>query len=239
MCETGLLTSELLVNRIRKNLPSTVELKVVPLNRIDQEDVTSADFIVSTISLENLAKPYIKVSPLVTDEEMKEVYDHYLKYSESEIVRFSQSGNCQMRFLSKLFVPELIQINSSMKTKEQCIEHLADCLYKANCVEAGFANDIFTRESLGSTYLAPGVSVPHAMTENVKRSTLCILVLPSGLHWDGLPVRLVLMLAIKEEDADLIVEELPALYKKVLNEQFVAEVANLTDVGEVRRMFLR
>lgn len=239
VCETGLLTSELLVSRIRKNLPASVELNVIPLSKLTQEDVEAADFIISAIRLENIGKPYIQVSPVVTDEELKEVYDHYLKYSESEFVRFNHSRRKSMAFVSGLIDAEHIFIERGLKTKEECIAFLVEQLSVANCVEQSFKQDIFSREALGSTYLSAGVSFPHAMSDNVKRSALPILVLPDGVFWNGQLVYLVMMLAIKEEEADAIIEDLPILYKRVLNDQFVAQVTNLTDAEDVQSMLLR
>ncbi|MBS4207880.1 PRD domain-containing protein [Bacillus sp. FJAT-50079] len=237
VCETGLLTSELLVSRIRKNLPASVELNVIPLNKISQENVESADFIISAISLENLGKPYIKVSPVVTDEELKEVYYHYLKYSKSEIVRFNHSKRNRMGFISGLINPEHIHIQAGLKTKEECIEYLVDSLYVANYVYEDFKTNIYDREALGSTYLASGVSFPHAMSDNVRESALSILLLPEGVLWDANLVYLVMMLAIKEENVEQIIEDLPILYKRVLDDQFVSEVVKLTGTDSVQRMF--
>ncbi len=236
VCETGLITSELLVSRIRKNLPASVELNVIPLNKISQEDVTSADFVISTISVRNLGKPYIKVSPFVTDEELKEIYYYYLKYSESEIVRFNHSKRNSMEYITGLISLDQIHIKTDLKTKKECIEFLVDSLYAANYVYEDFKSDIYDREALGSTYLASGVSFPHALSENVREGALCILSLPEGVFWDGKLVYLVMMLAIKEEDAEQIIEDLPVLYKKVLNDQFVGEVVKLKKKSDVQNM---
>lgn len=238
VCETGLLTSELLVSRIRKNLPASVELNVIPLSKLGQEDVEAADFIISAIALDNIGKPYIKVSPVVTDEELKEVYDHYLKYSESEFVRFNHSKRKRMEFISGLIDPAQIHIEKGLKTKEECIEYLVHNLGSANYVCQDFKDDIYNREALGSTYLASGVSFPHAMSDNVKKSALPVLILPEGVFWNGHLVYLVMMLAIKEANANQIIEDLPILYERVLNDQFVAKVTKLTDAEDVQKMLL-
>ncbi len=238
VCETGLVTSELLVSRIRKNLPSSVELAVIPLNKMTQEDVDSADFIISTITLENMRKPYIKVSPVVTDEELKAVYYHYLKYSESEIVRFTHSKKKRMKFIPDLITPGNIHVQKDIKTKGECIDYLVNALQAKGYVRESFKNNILEREMLGSTYLAAGVGFPHAMSDNVLKSALVVISIPKGLFWDDNLVHLVMMLAIKEEDVEKIIEELPMLYKRVLDDEFVASVASLSDTQAVYGMLL-
>lgn len=238
VCETGLVTSELLVNRIRKSLPSSIQVRVIPLNKLTKENTENADFIISTVELRNSYIPYIKVSPLVDDDELREVYGFYLKYSEGEMYRLNQTNKRNMNLIPTLMSDKYTYIENDFKTKEECLDYLVQRLYEQGCVDKKFRDDIYERESLGSTYLSSGVSFPHAMPTYVRESTVTVLLIPDGVFWDGHRVYLVIMLAIKEEDTKEVIEDLPLLYKKVLDYQFINNLVKLSDSKDVQKMLL-
>ncbi|SKC69511.1 BglG family transcription antiterminator [Maledivibacter halophilus] len=238
VCKTGLLTSELLVNRIRKSLPSSVEVNVIPLNELNEENTKNVDFIISTVQLENSYKPYIKVSPLVDDEELREVYDYYLKYSKGEIRRLNHSKQKIMKLIPSLMNLKHIYMENDFKTKEECLDYLFQNLYEDDCVDKKFRDDIYERESLGSTYLSLGVSFPHAMPTYVRKSAISVLLLPNGVFWDEHRVYLVIMLAIKSDEIKETIKDLPVLYKKVLDYQFINNLVRLNEPEDIKKMLL-
>lgn len=237
VCETGLVTSELLVNRIRKSLPSSVEVKVVPLNRLNEESMESVDFVISTIDLKDFSMPYIRVSPLVDDEELREIYNYYLKYSGGQVCGLNNKQK-EMKLIPNLISLEHIYIENGLKTKDECLDYLFHKLYKAGFVGEKFRDDIYARESLGSTYLSSGVSVPHAMPTHIRKSSIPVLLLPNGVYWDNNIVHLVIMLAVKEEDMKQMIEDLPVLYKKVLDYQFVNDLVRIKNSKDIQKILL-
>lgn len=238
VCQTGLVTSELLVNRIRKSLPSSIEVDVIPLNKLDESNTKDVDFIISTVELEESYKPYIKVSPLVDDKELREIYNYYLKYSKGEIYRLNHSAKRNMNLIPTLIDSKHIYIENDLKSKEECLDFLVQKLYEADCVYKEFRDDIYERESLGSTYLASGVSFPHAESNSVRKSTISVLLIPDGVFWDEHVVYLVIMLAIKEEDIKDIIDDLPVLYKKVLDYQFINGLVKIDSPKDIQKQLL-
>lgn len=238
VCESGLVTSELVARKIKKNLPSNVEIKMTSLEELNDGEMENADFIISTIDLHGITKSYIKVSPIVSSDELKAVYDHYLKYSASEVVRFNQSKHQGMKFIPQIICSNLIYIKDDLKSKEESMDFLIDSLYRSNYVEADFKQDILERELLGATHLNSGVSLPHVVSGNVNESVFAILLVPEGIFWGGSLVYLVLMMAMKEEDKEQIIEDLPLLYEKVLDNQFVESLREITDPNELQKRLL-
>lgn len=76
------------------------------------------------------------------------------------------------------------------------------------------------------------------MSTYVRESAVTVLSLPDGALWDGHRVYLVIMLAIKEEDTKEVIEDLPLLYKKVLDYQFINNLVRLNDPKDVQKMLL-
>lgn len=238
VCQTGLVTSELLVNRIRKSLPSSIEVDVIPLNKLNKSNTKDADFIISTVELEESYKPYVKVSPLADEKELREIYNYYLKYSKGEIYRLNHNTKRNMNFIPTLMDSKQIYIENGFKSKEECLDFLVQKLYEVGYVCKKFRDDIYKRESLGSTYLASGVSFPHAMSASARKSAISVLLIPDGVFWDEHIVHLVIMLAYKEEDMEEIIEDLPVLYKKVLDYQFINKLVKVNDPQDIQKQLL-
>ena len=175
----------------------------------------------------------------VDDEELRQVYDYYLKYSKGEMYRINQDNKSDMELIPNLIKLEHIFVINHFKTKEECLDYLADELYRLNYVCKDFRYDIYEREKLGSTYLSSGVSFPHGIETHVKKSAIPILLLPKGVFWDEHIVYLVIMLAIKEKDMKVIIEDLPILYKKVLDYQFINNLVMLKNPKDIQNMLLK
>lgn len=233
VCETGLISSELLISRIRGNMPASVELRALPLSKVNAKEVETADLIISTVTLKKMDIPYIKVSPVITDEELKEIYYKYLKKIEGKVFKINYQKNMKMNFFTKITPVESIHLSEKLFNKDQCIAHLVNNLVTTNRVNDKFLADVFDREELGSTYVSPGVSFPHAMTENVIESSLSILIFPKGVFWDGNIINIVLLFAINESDKELFLKELPLLYRKVLNKSFIKEITKMNSAIQV------
>ncbi len=122
VCEMGLLTSELLTSKIKQNLPSS--LTIVPISKKDlyEKPKIDANFIISTVDLERRYEPYIKVSLLMNDSDMRNIYDYYLKYRDH--VYLSRDTLEIKEDDSSSFIDETyIFSNVKFQTKRAVFEH--------------------------------------------------------------------------------------------------------------------
>lgn len=84
VCSTGIGTSKLLSNRLRKEFPEFSVIKESSLADLEQNITYDIDVIITTVPIENLYfKPIINVSPLLTQEDITRIENFigaYRKY---------------------------------------------------------------------------------------------------------------------------------------------------------------
>lgn len=87
--------------------------------------------------------------------------------------------------------------------KEEALEELSFLAWRGGCVtdRTELLKDMKKRESLEGTGVGEGIAIPHARTVGVRSPCMAALVLHGGLafdSWDGLPVRLLFLIATPE-----------------------------------------
>lgn len=86
---------------------------------------------------------------------------------------------------------------------------------------------VFVREAEGSTGMGEMVAIPHAKSAAVKTPALAAMVLAEGVDYDsldGLPVRLVFMIAAPEGGENVHLEVLSRLSVLLMDENFCKEL---------------
>lgn len=112
------------------------------------------------------------------------------------------------KLLKEVIRKELMVIRSTSKNKAEVIQELATLLYENDFVSDinSFVDDVYLRETEGITGIGQGVAIPHGKSIAVKQTAIAIAILEETITWETLdekPVKVVIMFAVKEEDADM------------------------------------
>jgi fructose-specific PTS system IIA-like component len=125
-----------------------------------------------------------------------------------------------------LLDPELVIVDAEAASKEEAIKQGVDRLYvlgrtdRPRVVEEA----VWQREAAYSTGFGHGFAIPHCKTNAVQSNSLAVVKLREPVAWgslDGLPVRCVILLAMRETDcANEHLKVLARLARKVMHEGF-------------------
>jgi multiphosphoryl transfer protein len=138
-----------------------------------------------------------------------------------------------------LLDPDLVIIDSDSQTKEEAIRELIDSLYVAGRTEDpdGLEEVVWARESMYSTGLGHGFAIPHCRSDAITANSVAVLKLKNSLEWgsvDEKPVQMVLLLAIRESDANNShMQVLAKLARKLMNEDFRQQLAQFQDARNI------
>lgn len=212
VCQTGLVTSDLIMNRIKSLLPASVDLRLVAKSQLNNEDLSEVDFIISSVQLEDITQPIVYVSPLVSDEELIGIYSTYLKHSSTQRKREESKLNSET--ISNYFNDRYIFLQENVTTKEECLDTLIDVLEKDGVVKKDFKTSVFEREKLGNTMVKNWVAVPHALSSMANETRIAIMTTKKPIKWnDDYCVSLIILLAVAEKDVVNIRKLLGKLYE--------------------------
>ena len=81
ICQNGIATSELIMNKLRRIFSSNEKLTTISLRELDFYDLRNIDLVISTIGLPELNIPVIEVSPIITKEELRMIQQFYAEQS--------------------------------------------------------------------------------------------------------------------------------------------------------------
>ncbi|WP_430606733.1 hypothetical protein IGJ55_002958 [Enterococcus sp. AZ170] len=214
VCPTGIATSELLLNRIKNVLPSFDMLEVASIKEVAAIDLEQIDFVISTVQLNLVNKKVIVVSPLLSDQDIKNIsaaYNEQFMFSKE----FADETQNKLSNLSPYVSEEFIFWNENFKSKSELLNEIGNRLQKAKVVTDKFIESMMRRERLGGTDLVTGAAIPHGNPKYVKRTVVAIVKNNKYIKWNESSVKTVMIVCIAEKDTQKIKGILSDIYQIV------------------------
>lgn len=205
VCTSGVGTSMLIKSKLENIFKGKLEIiKVIPSYLIDYVNVLDIDFVISTVevNLENVN--VIKVSPMLTDKEIKLIE----KYIETENVYIDL--DIQNLFSSELFFKDI-----KAETRSQVIDIMSKKLVEKGYIDDTMRQSYFERETIATTEIGNMVAIPHGANGEVYENKVAIGILKEPISWELGKVRLIIMLALDKEKILDYEDVFSKIYKRV------------------------
>ena len=144
-----------------------------------------------------------------------------------------------------LLSTDLVIVGSDSETKEEAIRELVDALYMAGRTQDSdrLEEVVWQRESAYSTGLGHGFAIPHCRSDAINANSVAVLKLGKPIEWaalDGKPVSMVILLAVRESDANNShMQVLAKLARRLMNESFRQELGTLELPSEIMAFLSR
>ncbi|WP_125705219.1 BglG family transcription antiterminator [Lacticaseibacillus daqingensis] len=102
-----------------------------------------------------------------------------------------------------LFSPELFWPPTGIITnKHVAMTQMAQAMVKVGNVQPSFLQSILDRDAASSTGF-PNIAIPHSLNMDAVKTSVAVMLCPSGLRWDEQVVKIVLVIAIQRADGDM------------------------------------
>lgn len=190
------LCSQKISNRFGERIKIDVVLKYYEENTIKR---LKPDFIISTVNVSNsLDIPMVMISMFFND---KDEYKIFRLINELDHKRQSLEFGALVRML---VADEFFFKNLECETYEEVIECMCDKLYHAGRVNETFKASTFEREKMAWTSLSYGYAIPHPLNYSTIKSTIAIATLKKPVQWGNYQVKFVMLLAVKDDDKDIL-----------------------------------
>lgn len=226
VCPTGITTSGLLLNRVKKILPPVNVFEVASFDDMHKINFNEIDFIISTAHIKVKNIPTLIVSPLINDDDMQNILNFYnstfvLKEKDSK----KKLANCSLMKLQKYTNENYIEFDCEYNTFKELINDVTDRLYKDGYVDIEYKNSLINREKMGGTNLPTGVAVPHGNPQYVKKTVIAVIVNRKPIKWnDDQNVRVVFFVCIAKEDIKNVKEILGEIYNLIDDREIIDQV---------------
>ena len=238
-CQNGVATSELIMSKLRRVFNSSDKVYKLTANEIEKQSLDDVDMIVSAIELPKQKVPVIQVSPIITSEELVMIHRCYegLVSSNQSVLR-ALSANPSFNTLGLEELMSNCVIGSTVRNQLECISQLVSVSKIENRTNSQFLTSIYEREKIGSTSIYTGVALPHCDPKWVARSELVFMTLKKPIKWGENWIKVVILIAITEEELNLFKDSLVTLYAVLENKAFIDELATVTDETQLKQRFL-
>lgn len=238
VCPHGMASSQMVFSRLKQFLPASDNIEVAPLSRL-HEGLERVDLVVSTVDLEEMSVPWVKVSALFTGEDIARVMqvyaDRVLRWRDDALA--VTLADLHLSHIAKFLDCDLVFIAQDLGSKEECLDLMLSELEMRGLVGKGYRRSVYSREEMGVTALASGVALPHAAPEEVVTSSISVVSTLKPIDWDGVDVSLVIMVSISESDIHEIRELFEEIYTLARDEGCVRELSRISNPDTFVNLF--
>jgi activator of the mannose operon, transcriptional antiterminator len=224
VCPTGITTSGLLYNRVRRILPPLDMIEVASFDKLKKMNIEKFNLIISTAHIKVKDIPIVVVSPLLSDEDMQKVSNFY--NSTFILKEEDDMEDVQNRFnkMKKYINFRHVEFDREYDSSEDLINDVTDRLVAGDFVDEGFKASLLEREKAGGTDLPTGVAVPHGNPQHVKKTVMAIYVNKKPIKWNDENIRVAIFLCIAKKDMNNVKELLGEVYNLTKNRDIVEKM---------------
>ena len=242
ICPYGNLSSQLILNRVKKFLPERDHIEVSTIDKLQANRMRNVDLIITPIDLNIDTIPVIKVSPLVSNEDLVRILDVYSSFvmeKESKKVFLKKAKDFQSPTIAQFLNIDFVELQVDVESKEECLDLMISKLEQEKYVKTGFRQSIYNREKMGTTSLETGVALPHADSETICQSVISVMTLKHPIRWGSVPVKLVVMMALSTKDIEQFKDAIVELYQIIEKKEYVEEIVEINQKEQMMQLFCK
>lgn len=188
------------IEKIRRQFQDRMDVVAV-LDAYEKKRVEdlNPDLILTTLPLDHgLNVPTVQLSVFYSQENESQIFQQLNRLDKNR-----QKDIFQHR-IRELIKPEYFLETLDASDSEDVIRKMCQPLVKAGCIPPEYADAVLEREGYAPTSFAAGLALPHALNVTIRESAMSVAHLDHPLQWGDHSVDFVLLLAIREEDRELL-----------------------------------
>ncbi len=188
------------IEKIRRQFQDRMDVVAV-LDAYEKKRVEdlNPDLILTTLPLDHgLNVPTVQLSVFYSQENESQIFQQLNRLDKNR-----QKDIFQHR-IRELIKPEYFLETLDASDSEDVIRKMCQPLVKAGCIPPEYADAVLEREGYAPTSFAAAFALPHALNVTIRESAISVAHLDHPLQWGDHSVDFVLLLAIREEDRELL-----------------------------------
>lgn len=237
VCPYGVSSSQLILSKVKQLLPAKDNIEVSNISKLYITDLSNVDLIITSVELDEIMVPYVKVSAIVTNNDYINIMDAYSKYVLFKKDVLNKLDSFSAPSLSRFLDPTLISLHKKYDNKEICLNEMVKELEKRHYVTEKFRDSIFNREKVGVTCMDSGVALPHADPATIITSSVSILTLAKPVDWGGNLVSLIIMVCLSENDIEMFKAVINEIYQIIVKKEYVDQIIRINNIDSMIGLF--
>lgn len=227
VCGSGNSSAQILKSQLESRFFKQInKLDLTDVYKINQYDLDSYDFIVSSIDLDKKTKtPIVNVDILFKQKDIVNIQKELKRSGTEEIVKI---------FNNSVFIRDV-----DIKDMDEAFEIISNKAHKLTELSKGeIISQFIQREALGSTALVKYVALPHILQQVDTESFSVILIAKKPFIWDCEEVQLIYSLFVGKEPGDMSL-----YYEKLgdflVNNKAITKAIKVKNATEFMNIFIK
>ena len=231
LCPSYIDISNQLYNKILLTYSNEIDIVSLVQHSSEIGDL-KYDLLISTIRVENSRGVSVLISPFLSQKDKINIQDG-IESARNRIISRSLKKHFNDYFEEDLFFyrPE------DIRSREEAISFLADNLIRAEYVNENFKESVMKRE-LAATTAFGLFAVPHSMEMNALKTTVSVLIDPSGITWEDQRIYVVLMMSIRSQNHEEFTQLYEALIAVFSEEENIKTICSCRTFEEYKKTLL-
>ncbi|MFC7395537.1 BglG family transcription antiterminator [Scopulibacillus cellulosilyticus] len=227
VCYGGFGTSQFLANRLENTIPEIEVADVIPLSQLEDIDLQTIDFVVTTVPISFEQKPVVTISPILDEQDIVKInqYIFGLKRQIKDQTVHTKSRSA----LSQIIDPALIFTQEKPRSKQDILHYLCGTMHQKGYVDQHYEKTIFDREFRSPTAVGNGIAIPHGDEAHIKTPHIAVYTSKQPVDWVTENVSLIFLIAMKTTDNVDFRQALRELYHIFENKSLVKKLKKATD----------
>lgn len=186
VCATGVASAQLLYHKLQSTFGNKLEIVgTANMFTIDNYDLSTLDFIVSTIPIKReLTIPVIDVHTILREEDISKLEHMVVDRVETTL---------------QYFYPDLGFFQQEYQTKEEVLAFLAREIIQKGIAPDHFFELIMEREEIAPTSYGNAIAIPHPLKPITDSTFLSICTLKKPIQWGENKVQLIFLLSVQKK----------------------------------------
>lgn len=226
VCPEGIGFSRLIAHRIERFISSIEIVDIVSLTQLKTTDLTSIDFIISTVPIKDCPKKVIIVSSFINESDISSLNNFLVENTRTK--KKSHYEN-----LSLIVNENVIYPNLEFTTRDEVLNYMCDQLEKHHYVTSQYKESVFQREKIMSTDLGNLVAIPHGSEKEIIEPRIAIATLKNPIKWSENDVSIIFLIAVNMNNPQVTKNILKDLYAIIDNRNMLQAFIHAKDKKEI------
>lgn len=223
VCNTGIETSRFLEGKINQEMNDVISVESIKVTHELSSENIDSDIVISTVPLTTVNKPYVFVSPFLTQDDKNKIM---------ELVSKVGNPDSSQNLLKNLIDPRLIvSVETSGSDYKSALLELTERTIKFGYTDDEIFDSAIIREKLSSTAM-DGMALPHGTTDHIKKPFVGVIKSKRGIQWLGDEVHIAFFMGLKGIDASHMKGIYHELNKMVENKKTINNLINANNADK-------
>lgn len=219
VCHYGMAAASLISSKLKRLLVNIEVVEITSMQAFLRKKVIEANLVLSTETVKKIAAPIIYVTPLLLENEIKQIRDFINRRCISNIL---------MVYILNSNVINMTDVSS----KEMVLAQACQYLHDAGCVNEHYLDSVQSREDISSTDVGI-IAIPHGNPDFVSQSKLVIIRLDKPVRWEVSEVQYIFLFAVSREQFNEQLSLFTTFYKRLARADVRNEIKKIGRQAEL------